>query len=213
MIDLLVSTFVILLVVIDPIGLTPMFAALTHGGTPAYKRRMAFKGTALAAAVLVVFVLVGDGLLRSLGISLAAFRIAGGILLFLLAIDMVFARHSGLRSTTLREQAEAEQRKDISVFPLAIPLIAGPGAITTVLLTIGSQPSLMTSLLFLLVLSLVLLLTLGALLLAPRIMSVLGETGANVVTRTLGIVLAALAVQFILDGIAAGVHWMPPVHA
>src|SRR4030065_753235 len=96
MIDLLVNTFVILVVVIDPIGLSPMFAALTHGGSAAYKRRMAFKGTALAAVVLVVFALIGDGLLRSLGISLAAFRIAGGVLLFLLALDMVFARHSGL---------------------------------------------------------------------------------------------------------------------
>jgi multiple antibiotic resistance protein len=212
MIDLLVNTFVILVVVIDPIGLSPMFAALTHGGSAAYKRRMAFKGTALAAVVLVVFALIGDGLLRSLGISLAAFRIAGGVLLFLLAIDMVFARHSGLRSTTLSEQAEAEQRKDISVFPLAIPLIAGPGAITTVLLTVGSQPSLVTSLAFLLVLALVLLLTLGALLLAPRTMMLMGETGANVVTRTLGIVLAALAVQYMLDGVATGMHMLPPVH-
>jgi multiple antibiotic resistance protein len=212
MIDLLVNTFVILVVVIDPIGLSPMFAALTHGGSAAYKRRMAFKGTALAAVVLVVFALIGDGLLRSLGISLAAFRIAGGVLLFLLAIDMVFARHSGLRSTTQSEQVEAEHRKDISVFPLAIPLIAGPGAITTVLLTVGSQPSLVTSLAFLLVLALVLLLTLGALLLAPRTMMLMGETGANVVTRTLGIVLAALAVQYMLDGVATGMHMLPPVH-
>jgi multiple antibiotic resistance protein len=212
MIDLLVNTFVILVVVIDPIGLSPMFAALTHGGSAAYKRRMAFKGTALAAVVLVVFALIGDGLLRSLGISLAAFRIAGGVLLFLLAIDMVFARHSGLRSTTQSEQVEAEHRKDISVFPLAIPLIAGPGAITTVLLTVGSQPSLISSLAFLLVLVLVLLLTLGALLLAPRTMMLMGETGANVVTRTLGIVLAALAVQYMLDGVATGMHLLPPVH-
>ncbi len=212
MLDLLINTFVILVVVIDPIGLSPMFAALTHGGTPAYKRRMAFKGTALAAVVLVVFALIGDSLLRSLGISLAAFRIAGGVLLFLLAIDMVFARHSGLRSTTLREQAEAEQRKDISVFPLAIPLIAGPGAITTVLLTVGSHPSLTTSLVVLLVLAVVLLLALGALLLAPRIMTLMGETGANVVTRVLGIVLAALAVQFMLDGIAAGMHLITAAH-
>ena len=212
MTDLLVNTFVILVVVIDPIGLAPMFAALTQGGTPAYKRRMAFKGTALAATVLVVFALIGDSLLRSLGISLAAFRIAGGVLLFLLAIDMVFARHSGLRSTTLREQEEAEQRKDISVFPLAIPLIAGPGAITTVLLTVGSHPSLTTSVVVLLVLAVVLLLALGALLLAPRIMTLMGETGANVVTRVLGIVLAALAVQFMLDGITAGIRLIPPVH-
>ena len=209
MLELLANTFVILVVVIDPIGLAPMFAALTPGGTAAYKRRMAFRGTALAAAVLVVFTLIGDGLLRSLGISLGAFRIAGGILLFLLAIDMVFARHSGLRSTTVREQEEAEQRKDISVFPLAIPLIAGPGAITTVLLTVGSRPSLAASLSMLLVLAVVLLLTLISLLLAPRIMRLLGETGANVVTRSLGIILTALAVQFIVDGIGSAMGLAP----
>ena len=191
--------------VIDPVGLAPMFAALTHGGSPAYKRRMAIKGTALAAVVLLVFVVTGDALLRALGISLAAFRIAGGVLLFLLAIDMVFARHSGLRSTTVREQEEAEHKKDISVFPLAIPLIAGPGAMTTVLLTVASDThTLGASLALLAVLAAVLLLTLGSLLLAPRIMQLMGETGANVITRILGIVLAALAIQFVLDGLGTG---------
>ena len=203
--DQLLNTFAILFVVIDPVGLAPMFAALTHGGSPAYKRRMAIKGTALAAVVLLVFVVTGDALLRALGISLAAFRIAGGVLLFLLAIDMVFARHSGLRSTTVREQEEAEQKKDISVFPLAIPLIAGPGAMTTVLLTVASDShTLGASLTLLAVLALVLLLTLGSLLLAPRIMQLMGETGANVITRILGIVLAALAIQFVLDGLGTG---------
>lgn len=196
------ETFIILFVVIDPIGLAPMFAALTHGDSEAYKRRMALKGTALAALVLFVFMLAGSGLLKALGISLPAFRIAGGLLLFLLAIDMVFARHSGLRSTTAREQQEAEQKKDIAVFPLAIPLIAGPGAITTLLLMTGpGQESIARLAVVSVVLLGVLLLTLISLSFAGRLMAWMGETGANVVTRVLGIILAALAMQFVLDGI------------
>ncbi len=167
---------------------------------------MAVKGTVLAAAILVIFVFVGKPLLRVLGIGLPAFQIAGGALLFLLAIDMVFARQSGLRSTTEREQQEAEHRKDISVFPLAIPLIAGPGAITTVLLMSGSSgQTLMGSIARLLVLLAVLLLALGSLLLTARIMRFMGETGANTFTRTSGVILAALAVQFIIDGLASGI--------
>ncbi|MDA8420507.1 MAG: NAAT family transporter [Pseudomonadota bacterium] len=202
----LVNLFVMLFVVIDPIGLAPMFVALTHGGSESYRRRMAFRGTVLAASVLVVFVLVGKALLHALGIGLPAFRIAGGALLFLLAIDMVFARQSGLRSTTEREQEEAEQRRDISVFPLAIPLIAGPGAITTALLMSGSAGQTVGGMLArLVVLFAVLLLALGSLLVATRIMRFMGETGANMFTRVSGVILAALAVQFILDGLVAGV--------
>jgi multiple antibiotic resistance protein len=204
MFELLLGTFLVLFVVIDPIGLAPIFAGLTHGEPEPYRRRMAVRGTALAAGVLVVFALLGDSLLAALNIGLPAFRIAGGALLFLLAIDMVFARHSGVRAPTLREQAEAEHKKDISVFPLAIPLIAGPGAITTVLLTAGGRhESLAATGALLAMLGVVLGLTLVSLLLSARIMRLLGETGANVVSRVLGIVLAALAVQFILDGLQA----------
>lgn len=211
MFEILFNTFLILFVVIDPVGLAPIFAGLTHGESADYRRRMAFKGTALAAVVLVAFTLLGDRLLGVLGISLPAFRIAGGVLLFLLAIDMVFARHSGVRAPTQREQVEAEHRRDISVFPLAIPLIAGPGAITTVLLTAssGRASAAMVGAL-LIMLGVVLALTLLSLLLSPRIMKLLGETGANVVSRVLGIVLAALAVQYILDGLAAGLAPVAP---
>lgn len=202
MFELLLDTFLVLFVVIDPIGLAPMFAALTHGESATWRRRMALRGTALAALVLFVFALLGDSLLAALNIGLPAFRIAGGVLLLLLAVDMVFARHSGVRAPTLREQAEAEQKKDISVFPLAIPLIAGPGAITTVLLTSGGRhESLSATLVLLLTLTIVLGLTLVSLLFSTRIMRLLGETGANVVSRVLGVVLAALAVQFMLDGL------------
>jgi multiple antibiotic resistance protein len=212
MTELLLETFLLLFVVIDPLGLAVIFAGLTHGESAEYRRRMAMRGTVIAAVVLVVFALIGDALLRTLNIGLPAFRIAGGALLFLLAIDMVFARHSGVRAPTQREQAEAEQRRDISVFPLAIPLIAGPGAITTVLLKSGAGHGLHVGTWVLLsMLGVVLILTLSALLFSHRILKLLGETGANVVGRVFGIVLAALAVQFMLDGLAAGLTPVMPV--
>jgi multiple antibiotic resistance protein len=202
--DSLLNIFVVLFVVVDPLGLAPMFTALAHGLDVTAQRRIAIKGTALSAVILLLFFLSGDLLLQALGISLSAFQIAGGLLLLLLAIDMVFARQSGLRSTTSREQEEAEHRQDISVFPLAFPLIAGPGALTTVLL-MAAQPT--DAALFAGMLGAilaVLALTLVSLLTAARLMAFLGETGTNVISRVLGLVLAALAVQFILDGVQSG---------
>lgn len=207
MLEQLVTVFVTFLVVIDPIGVAPMFSALTRGGSDHYRRRMALKGTLIATLICLFFVFTGDTLLRFLGISLAAFRVSGGILLFLLAIDMVFARPSGLRSATVREQEEAQYKDDISVFPLAFPLLAGPGTLTTILLTTSSISSAKHPLLFLAVLGVlltVLLLTLLTLLLAPPLMKLLGETGANVIDRLLGVILAALAVQFMFEGLRAG---------
>ena len=201
--DLLLDYFIMLFVVVDPVGLAPIFAALTHGDSALSRRRTALRGTAIAAAILVVFVFAGGALLRALGIGLASFQIAGGSLLFLLAVDMVFARPSGVR-TTAREQKEAKSKKDISVFPLAIPLIAGPGALTTVLLMVGERgddPVVIGSVLA--VLAMVLLITLVSLLFSARIMRLMGETGANVIGRVLGVILAALAVQFMLDGLFA----------
>lgn len=203
--ELLLDSFILFFVVVDPIGLAPLFAALTRDDTPRQRRRLAVRGVAIAAGILLVFVMVGDALLRALGIGVAAFQIAGGVLLFLLAVDMLFARHSGLRSTTEREQEEAERKKDISVFPLAIPLIAGPGALTTVLLMVGEQgdnPAVVGATLAVVVL--VLAVTLASLLFATRLLRVIGETGANVVSRVFGVILAALAAQYILDGLQAG---------
>lgn len=198
----LINTFVVLFVVIDPIGVTTLFAALTREGDPCYRRRMAIKGTGLAAAILIVFAVGGDYVLKALGIGIPAFNIAGGILLFLLAIDMIFARQSGLRSTTVAEQAEARYKADVSVFPLAFPLIAGPGTLTTLLLfTRQLHGNLPGQAVLYGMLVLVLALTLGALLLASPIMRLMGETGSNVVGRILGVVLAALAVQFVVNGI------------
>lgn len=197
----LFNTFVVLLIVIDPIGIAPLFFALTRHVEDRYRRRMAVRGTLLAMGMLVTFFFIGDALLQALGIGLPAFKIAGGILFFLLSIDMVFAHQSGLRSTTLSEQIEAEHKQDISVFPLAFPLIAGPGALTTVLLTASLPRTGVMTAGILMVLLLVLGLALLSLLAASKIMRLLGETGANVITRLLGLILAALAVQYVLDGI------------
>ena len=201
MIEFASSAFVLLLVVIDPIGLAALFLVLTASETEADRKKTAIKGVFVAGIILVVFTLAGDALLRYLNISTASFSIAGGILLFLLAIDMILVRQSGLRSTTIREQEEAIHKTDISVFPLAIPMIAGPGALTTLLLLAGRQVLRPETAVILMILLIVLLLTLCMLLLASRISRLLGETGTNVITRILGIILTALAVQYIINGL------------
>jgi len=202
MYEVALNTFIVLIVVIDPLGVAPIFAALTHGANDEFKRRMAVRGTVLSAVILVPFIFVGQFLLHALGITVDAFRIAGGTFLFLLSIDMVFARQSGLRSTTESETEEAEHRADISVFPLAIPLLAGPGAITTLLLMVAEyseQPEMIS--IVILILFAVLLIAFVALIFAARLVKLLGQTGANVISRVLGILLSALAVQYILDGL------------
>jgi multiple antibiotic resistance protein len=198
--ELVFNAFVTLLVVLDPLGMAPIFVGLTRGRTDAYRREAAIRGTALGTAILFVFALVGQELLDALGIGFSAFRIAGGALLFLLSLDMVFARPLGMRRAVREGEEAQEEEDDISVFPLAIPLIAGPGALTTILLYTDNGDLLeVTAVMG--VLLVVLLLVLFSLLLAPRVMSVFGQTGANVLSRVLGVLLAALAVQFVLDGI------------
>jgi multiple antibiotic resistance protein len=205
MTEFFIDSFILLFIVLDPIGLVPIFVALTRGEDAPSRRRLALHGTAIALAILLVFVVIGERLLQALGIGMPAFQIAGGALLFLLAVEMVFARPSGIRFTTEREQREARQRRDISVFPLAFPLIAGPGALTTVLLMVGTKGAEPVKvMLVLLVVVILLAVTALALLAAPWLMRRLGETGANVISRVLGVVLAALAVQYMLDGIRAG---------
>lgn len=186
-----------------------MFVALTAHHTPAERRRIALRGVAIAAVVLVGFALIGELLLGALGIGLPAFRVAGGVLLLLLSIEMVMVKHSGLRSTTDSEERESGQRADVSVFPLAIPLVAGPGAMTSVVLLMsaaGGEAGAMA--LVLLQLLLVLALTLACFLGAGTVQRLLGVTGVNVVTRVSGLLLAALAVQFVIDGVLAVVAGM-----
>lgn len=204
MFELIFNSFITLVVVLDPLGLAPLFVGLTRGRSEAYRREAAVRGVTLGAAILFLFAFVGQGLLSALGIGVPAFRIAGGALLFLLSIDMVFAHPSGIRKATVREEEKAREEKeeDISVFPLAVPLIAGPGALTTVLLYTGNGDFLEIAAVMG-VLLVVLLLVLASLLLASRVMRVFGETGANVFSRVLGVLLAALAVQFVLDGLRA----------
>jgi multiple antibiotic resistance protein len=179
-----------------------MFAALTANQSAPERRRTALRGVLIAAGVLVGFALVGEALLAAMGIGLEAFRIAGGVLLLLLSIEMVMVRHSGLRTTTDSEERESGQRADVSVFPLAIPLVAGPGAMTSVVLLMGAADGLATMALVLGELLLVLAVTLVCFLGAGRVQKWLGVTGVNVVTRVSGLLLAALAVQFVLDGLS-----------
>ncbi len=202
MLEQLIRHFVVLFVVIEPITLVPLFGALTRGGEPTYRRKMAIKSVVLSAIIFWVFALAGQSLLETLGINVASFKIAGGLLLFLIAVDMVFARQSGLRSTTVREQDEARYREDISVFPLAFPLIAGPGALATLLLLLVELQDNWIEFLGLMAMAmLVLAIALVMMLLTSPIIRVMGETGANVVSRLTGVILVALAVQYVVDGV------------
>jgi len=187
---------------IGPIDVAAVFAALTATGTIRHKRSMAIRATLIAAVILVVFALIGELLLASLGISLAALRTAGGILLLLIGIDMVFARSSGGTSTTDEEEHEAISKQDISIFPIATPLIAGPGAMgAAILLMANAEGDITRQVIVVASLLAILLLTGIALLLASKIHQLLGVTGMHVISRIMGVLLSALAVQFIFDGI------------
>jgi multiple antibiotic resistance protein len=195
--------FVVFFVVVEPVSLIPLINGLTSGATSQYKRRMAVKAVIVAAVILLLFALGGAPFLGLMGISLEAFRIFGGLLLFLLSLEMVFARESGTR-TSSSEAAESKRRADISVFPLAFPFIAGPGALATLLLWFGplqlpAQGALFGA--YLVAATLVLLISLVLMLLADPLMRIIGVTGANVASRLSGVILGALAVQFVLDGL------------
>ena len=194
----LISAFVTLFVVIDPIGLTPMFVALTQGENPRHRRAIALRACLVAAGVLALFGLVGEAVLGGIGISMPAFKIAGGLLLFLTALDMLFERRTKRRGD---QQAKAD---DPSVFPLAIPLIAGPGAIATMIL-LTTQPGADWAWVAAVhgVMALVIALCFILFMAAGLIERVLGPVGINVVTRLLGMLLAALSVQFVLDGLVS----------
>ena len=199
MIEFGFKSFLTLLVVIDPIGLVPVFLALAGSKPSHVQHRIAGKAVLVAGIVVFAFALIGRGLLDSLGISLEALRIAGGILLFRIAMDMVFVQ---LTRETPEEAAEAGTRQDISGFPLAIPLIAGPGTLASILVLGAEAKGDPVSFgLILLMAALVLALAYFFLRSAARLSKLLGRTGVNVITRVLGILLAALAVQFVTDGL------------
>lgn len=209
MIEQILHDIVALLVIIDPVGSAAIFAALLRGAPEPFRRRVACRATLIAGILILAFAFIGAPLLAALGITLPAFRIAGGVLLFLLAVDMVFARPSGIRYPTAREEEEAEHRADISVFPLAFPLLAGPGALTSIVLLMSRAQSPLEAAAVILALIVVMAATLALLLSAAQVVRLLGVTGTNVIGRVLGIILAALAAQYVLDGIAQGLPLLP----
>lgn len=203
MLDLFVSAFVTLFVVIDPPGCAPIFAGLTSGVPAAATRRMAIRASVIAALILLVFGLFGEPLLSALHIELDSFRIAGGIMLFLIAIDMVFEKRTERREKRAEEVRSATEVEDVSVFPLAIPMIAGPGSIATIMLLMARAEGTEATLVILTALAAVMLLCLLALLAAGPLMRLVGAKAEAVVTRLLGVLLGALAAQYVIDGLRA----------
>ncbi|MDQ7048410.1 MAG: MarC family protein [Enterobacterales bacterium] len=214
MYELFISSFVTFFVVIDPLGIAPIFAVMTEGASAQFKRNMILKATLTGAIILLLFAFIGNALLQALGISLNAFKTAGGVLLFLIALDMVFEKRSERRAKTSQEfsheHTQVSESKpnidhefdDISIFPMAIPFLAGPGSIAYIMLLmshnsgeIHAQSIVIASMLA------VLLATIFVLLAATKIIDWLGQTVANAITRILGVLLAALATQYVFDGI------------
>ncbi|MCO4848102.1 MAG: MarC family protein [Yoonia sp.] len=194
----LIAAFTTLFIIIDPMGLSPIFLALTSGMTTSQRRIIAVRACLIGAVLMLAFLFLGEALLGFIGISMPAFRIAGGVLLFLTALEMLFQKRQERREDNVSEIHHAD---DPSVFPLAMPLIVGPGAITTIILLAGQAEGAADMAAIAAVMFLVLLSVLLAFLVAPVLERLLGKTGLNILTRILGMLLAALAVQFILDGL------------
>ncbi|WP_204602275.1 MarC family protein [Paremcibacter congregatus] len=235
MYELFIATFVTFFVVIDPLGIAPIFAVMTDGASTSFKRRMVFKSTLTGAIILLLFAFLGSGFLSALGISMMAFKTAGGVLLFMIALEMVFEKRTERREKTSEavlhehelehEQEEAvrvqqastkggqkavvpvsdeEDFEDISVFPMAIPFIAGPGSIATIMLMMTHHEGSRTEQGVIIgALLITILVTIIMLLMASKIIDLMGQTVANAITRILGVILAAMAIQYIFDGIKA----------
>jgi multiple antibiotic resistance protein len=201
MIELFGSALVTFLVIIDPPGCAPIFAGLTRDATAAHRRVMAVRASLIAWAILMFFGLLGRPMLHALGISLASFRIAGGVMLFMIALDMVFERRTQRRENRAHEIEGTPEADDISVFPMAIPMIAGPGSIASAMLWVSRTERPIEIAIILAAISVVIVLTLLALLAAGPIMRLIGEKLEAMITRILGVILAALAAQFIIDGL------------
>jgi multiple antibiotic resistance protein len=201
MIELFTSALVTFLVVIDPPGCAPIFASLTSGTDRLHRRRMAMRSVMIAWCILMFFALLGEPLLRTLGISLGSFRIAGGVMLFLIALEMVFERRTERREQRANDIQGTPEAIDVSVFPMAIPMIAGPGSIASIMLLSARSSGLAETLVVLSAMSTVIVITLLSLLAAGPLMALIGARLEAMITRILGVILAALAAQFIVDGI------------
>lgn len=197
----IISAFVTLFVVIDPVGLAPIFIALTRDASPAQRRRIGQRALLIAACLLTLFGLAGEAILGAIGISLPAFRIAGGILLFLTALDMLFERRTERREGQTRDDPQRDFHDDPSVFPLATPLLAGPGALATMILLVNQDQSASHTIMIHLVMFSVLGIVLFMFAIAGPIGRLLGRTGTMVLTRLFGMLLAALSIQFVIDGL------------
>jgi len=201
-IELYISSLITFFVVIDPPGCAPIYAGLSASASSLQKRAMAIRAVGVSALILFVFALFGEALLKGLGISLASFRIAGGIMLFLIALEMVFEKRTERREDRAAKVASDPEVEDVSIFPMAMPMIAGPGSIASVMLLMSRNSGIERSAVVLAAMVTILLLTLVALLAAGPIMRILGAKIEAVITRLLGVLLAALAVQFVLDGLS-----------
>lgn len=201
-VELFMSAFAILFVIVDPPGCAPIFATLTAGTTKRHQRIMAIKSVLVAAAILFLFAFFGEAILGALHIDFEALRIAGGILLFIIALQMVFEKRTENREHRAEETLEhIHDPEDISVFPMGIPMVAGPGTIASLLLLMSHSDNPGDKASVLLALSLVLFITLISFLVAGFLMKLMGKTVANVITRVLGFLLAALAAQYVIDGV------------
>ncbi|WP_105438223.1 MarC family protein [Neorhizobium sp. T25_13] len=204
--DMLVNALTTMLVTLDPPGLAPVFLGLTVGMTALQRRQVAFRGSLIAFGILAVFALFGSSVLGLLGISIGAFRIAGGLLLFWISFEMVFEKRQERKEKTSQAAITIDHIHNIAVFPLALPLIAGPGAISATVLLSGTLPGVLDRALFIGVIALIMLLVYATLLVAERLDRFLGVTGRAILTRLLGVILAALSVQFVVDGVRSALN-------
>lgn len=201
--ETLFNAFVTILTTIDPPGLAPLFLALTRGMTAGERKQVSMRGSAIAFGILAVFGLAGAGILGVLGITLPAFRVADGLLLFFIAFEMVFEKRQDRKEKSADTAVTRDEIRDVAAFPLALPLIAGPGAISATVLISGSLPGVAGKASLVAILALCTAITFTVLLLAQQVDRFLGRTGRSILTRLLGVLLAALAVQFVADGVRA----------
>jgi multiple antibiotic resistance protein len=201
MIELFSSALITFLVIIDPPGCAPIFASLTRGAPAAHRRAMALRSSLIAWGILMFFALLGRPMLHTLGISLASFRIAGGILLFYIAVDMIFERRTERREKRAHEIEGTPEAEDISVFPMAIPMITGPGSIASAMLWVSRAEGPIEVITVLAAITVVMMITAITLLAAGPLMRMIGEKVEAMITRILGVILAALAAQFVVDGL------------
>ncbi|ACM36698.1 NAAT family transporter [Agrobacterium vitis] len=205
-VELLLNAFTTLLVTLDPPGLAPLFLGLTRGMTRQQRKQVALRGAAIAFGILAVFAVFGASILEALGISIGAFRIAGGLMLFAIAFEMIFEKRQERKEKTSEDAITRDHMHNIAVFPLALPLIAGPGAISATILLAGALPGPVERTELILVIGLCIGVVLLALVIADRLDRFLGVTGRAILTRLLGVILAALSVQFVVDGIKSAFH-------